>query len=364
MFKQAGIGISLRRVSRAGNILLALAAAFPLIEAAKAQSFTNISLDSSAHREVRLSFRAFGPSGPAVRAEGPFLPRANALQSAFAPVAQPGAAPNSATAGGFASAGIAALAFSQFIAWGAPEPLPANSSDFTSSAIVAHLAPGETSHRPAEAPGRNITPGIFGSTALPIASLPQTSRWRQLLAERADRHFSGPCNDTSGLCRNALFRSLLETVNNARKLTPLQQIERVNRTVNRLVRYRTDFEHYGVADYWSNFGETVMAGAGDCEDIAIVKMWMLRALGFSEGDLELVIVRHTRLGVDHAVLAIAVDGEKRIADNLSDAVRPESELRHYRPVFSFAGAGGSWLHGFKRQDGERIRVALLRGMLD
>ena len=38
------------------------------------------------------------------------------------------------------------------------------------------------------------------------------------------------------------------------------------------IDYRTDEELYGVSDYWASARETETAGAGDCEDYAIVTL--------------------------------------------------------------------------------------------
>ena len=48
----------------------------------------------------------------------------------------------------------------------------------------------------------------------------------------------------------------------------------------------------GVADFWANAGETLRRGTGDSEDIAIVKMQVLKAAGFNPKDLYISIGRH------------------------------------------------------------------------
>src|SRR5690606_14846780 len=86
-------------------------------------------------------------------------------------------------------------------------------------------------------------------------------------------------------------------------------------------------------------------GRGDCEDYATTKMWLLLALGFSPDQLQLVILQDTRRGLYHAVLAVHLDGQRYILDNLSNSVRRDTQIANYMPLISFV-ADRTFIHGF------------------
>ena len=130
------------------------------------------------------------------------------------------------------------------------------------------------------------------------------------------------------------------------KIFPKREIVRsVNAEVNANIAYRSDGDSYGKFDYWADAIETMNRSAGDCEDLAILKMWLLINLGVAPDDLYIVVVRSRHLAAQHAVLALRTEGTFLILDSLAREITPADEIRDYIPVFSVSGKS-IWLHGF------------------
>jgi len=119
----------------------------------------------------------------------------------------------------------------------------------------------------------------------------------------------------------------------------------VNAWTNRQIRYTEDAQQYATADYWADPRQTLKRGAGDCEDIAILKMQLLAAAGVPRSAMFLTIARDLARHADHALLVVR-DGERYwLLDNATDALVDASTAQDYRPIFSF-GESGKWLHGY------------------
>lgn len=121
----------------------------------------------------------------------------------------------------------------------------------------------------------------------------------------------------------------------------------VNSWANARIRYVEDRELYGRADYWANASSTLRRRAGDCEDIAIVKMQLLAAAGVPRSDMYLTIARDLVRNADHAVLVVNLDGRYWLLDNATNELL-DGRLGHdYRPIMSFS-ADSRWLHGYSQ----------------
>jgi predicted transglutaminase-like cysteine proteinase len=113
---------------------------------------------------------------------------------------------------------------------------------------------------------------------------------------------------------------------------PVAQLRAVNRFVNRW-QSRTDQDNYQTMDYWAS-PLTFLQRSGDCEDYAIIKYVSLRQIGFDAEQLRLVVVRDVLRDVAHAVLAVHVEHEVFILDNLFQAVLPQHMVSQYMPYYS------------------------------
>src|SRR5258708_23871036 len=91
-----------------------------------------------------------------------------------------------------------------------------------------------------------------------------------------------------------------------------QQIERINRQVNKLIEPVTDLDHWGVEDQW----DYPMDGKGDCEDYALLKRRLLIEAGLPRQALLMTVVRDQQ-DEGHAVLTVTTDHGDYVLDNLS-----------------------------------------------
>jgi predicted transglutaminase-like cysteine proteinase len=207
-------------------------------------------------------------------------------------------------------------------------------------------------------------PHVFGSIALRIANTARSPRWHEIMAEHGQDYLTAGCG-SDPVCASPALRRLKETLGEARRLDERSAAAAINRAVNGVINHKSDRELYGVADYWAGFRATVERGAGDCEDIALVKMWMLNALGIPLDRIHLVLVRSQELRADHAVLIVRFGDDALVLDNLSndlseDRVSDEGGTRHYLPLLSFS-ASGEWIHGFPSHRANRSRGAFAAG---
>jgi predicted transglutaminase-like cysteine proteinase len=170
-------------------------------------------------------------------------------------------------------------------------------------------------------------PDVFGSVALRVGRTPLDRRWR------AVEHAS-----VTGA--PARFAAALQS------FAAVEQLRLVNRYVNRQVRYVDDERRFGRADVWSSANETLRSGRGDCEDYAIAKLQLLRAAGFRQHDLYLVIVRDLVRRADHAVVAARAAGHMYVLDDGTSELLESGDVSDYRPVLTFASYG-EWTHGYR-----------------
>lgn len=210
---------------------------------------------------------------------------------------------------------------------------PVPQARVTSAAYTpAVLRPAPYFRQARPEPARTIAsdrPDVFGSVALAIPRTPLDGRWQRV--ERA--RIGGTAGAFAASLRGA---------------APTARIDAVNRYVNRRVSFVDDSRQWGTADRWSAALDTLRRGRGDCEDYAIAKLQMLRAAGFSDRDLYLVIARDLVRQQDHAVLVVRASGRLLLLDNGTDRIGDASLAQDYRPVFTYA-AGKRWTHGYRRQ---------------
>jgi len=137
--------------------------------------------------------------------------------------------------------------------------------------------------------------------------------------------------------------------------TRYQQASFVQSTINGKLIYRLDQDNWGTKDYWASADETIARGAGDCEDLALVKLQALRQLGFHERDLFLMTGTRPS-GEEHALLLVRIDGRYWVLeDGLNRMVRAES-FNAFIPAVTY-GAGWKWVHGPRQADANAAAVA-------
>lgn len=182
---------------------------------------------------------------------------------------------------------------------------------------------------------------LFGSSEVYAPSTWRFKQWTNMLA-RADaeskdaQHVCASRHDTH--CVPAEWQDLIDQL---RGLDLRQQIAIANRAINRHPYVPTTVNWHR-SMYWETAFEFLRHG-GQCQDYAIAKYLLLRAAGVSAKQMRLVVLRDTVLDLDHAVLAVYVDGEPLLLDNLRDDIVPASSVSEYRPYYSI-NENGWWTH--------------------
>ena len=127
---------------------------------------------------------------------------------------------------------------------------------------------------------------------------------------------------------------MLQLVELGRQRAGRARLGEINRAVNLSIRAASDWSQYGVDDFWSAPLATIEKGAGDCEDYAILKYLALREAGISPDDLRLLIVSYPRRRTIHAVLAVHLDEEWLLLDNLTMVMVNSLEATQYQPLIA------------------------------
>ena len=127
------------------------------------------------------------------------------------------------------------------------------------------------------------------------------------------------------------------------RIQPAGGHARVNRFAN-YAPYVTDPVNYGVPDYWATPIQFLNKD-GDCEDYAIIKFMSLRALGFDNDQMRVVVLLDMNLNAGHAVLIVYLDGTAWLLDNqVRDVVRADV-VHHYHALYS-VNETTWWLHRY------------------
>ncbi len=106
------------------------------------------------------------------------------------------------------------------------------------------------------------------------------------------------------------------------------QLDVVNRWFNRAT-YVSDATNWRTLDHWEPINEFLARG-GDCEDFAIAKYAMLRALGVPAEQMRLLIVEDRRKRETHAVLAVETPTGTWLLDNQLADVTLVEDAKNYR----------------------------------
>ena len=178
-------------------------------------------------------------------------------------------------------------------------------------------------------PGRAVvrSDDFLASKRVAIARSPFDPAWARIRNERIDPKLANALGRMSG--GQASFAMLTA----------------VNSWANARVRYVEDDQLYGRGDYWASARQTLRKRAGDCEDIAIVKMQLLAAMGVDRSDMFLTIVRDLARNADHAVLIVRLGERNWLLDNSTSEVLDASYSHDYRPILSYSD-NRKWIHGY------------------
>lgn len=209
------------------------------------------------------------------------------------------------------------------------------------AACAASAAPAETGvdplapidWRPMHAAARSsspISPDVFGTVALNAGITDYGARWRRVsAADLADPRLAGLAAAASAL-------------------DPLARLAVVQSEVRRRIAWREERD-----GYWAQAGETLTRGTGDSDDIAILKMQALKAMGFAARDIYLSIGRDSQRGADTRLL-VRAGGRFYVLDDRAERPLAAEHYAGFVPVITL-GKNSAWLHG--RRIGSREQGA-------
>jgi len=140
----------------------------------------------------------------------------------------------------------------------------------------------------------------------------------------------------------------------AKDLPEQDKLIQVNKFFNQHIKFRNDISLWGMNDYWATPLEFIIKGAGDCEDYSIAKYFTLQELGVPEEKMRITYVKALKLNQAHMVLTYftTVRSVPVVLDNLITEIKPATERRDLKPVYSFNGSG-LWL-AKTRGNGKRV----------
>jgi predicted transglutaminase-like cysteine proteinase len=185
----------------------------------------------------------------------------------------------------------------------------------------------------AMAPSISAQPVLLGTTEFRAPSLTGLPHWQRVLQRiEVERRTYRACAAAEANCPSRGAAAWQVMIRNQAGRAPLDQLDTVNRFLNGW-HYKEDPANYGRRDYWATPLEFLLR-SGDCEDYAIAKYVTLRQLGFPAERLRLVVVHDMVRDLAHAVLAVYLDDQVYILDNLIRAVLPQEEITHYVPYYS------------------------------
>lgn len=192
-----------------------------------------------------------------------------------------------------------------------------------------------------------IIPAVFGSVALSMRNFPVAARWAPVY-----KAIVGCAADTGCERKNAAFTAIVDA---AKAKGFSDRLAFVNNSINRLIAYRKDNVVYGKMDYWAKPSEILERRAGDCEDFAILKMTALLEAGIPAQSMSLVVLQDRKRKFFHAVLSVSTASGAFILDSLGNAVRRDSDLPDYVPLYSFS-MDRAWIHGSRTGGAEMADI--------
>ncbi|SMF63088.1 transglutaminase-like cysteine proteinase BTLCP [Tistlia consotensis] len=208
------------------------------------------------------------------------------------------------------------------------------------AAAFALLATDAGAPARAAAGGDQPLDHVFGSKTFRNGNLKLFPKWEGMLSRYfAEGQVADSC--TPGLFSRCDLADWQEFLDGEKGREPMRQLDAVNRYMNEH-RYIIDPVNWGVDDYWATPLQFLHKD-GDCEDYAIAKFMSLRALGWPDDALRIVVVNDLNLRVQHAILVVSLGGEAYVLDNQSPSVMRADRIRHYRPVYS-VNEEAWWLH--------------------
>jgi predicted transglutaminase-like cysteine proteinase len=200
-----------------------------------------------------------------------------------------------------------------------------------------------------------------GAVAVSVPRIGENPRWRRIVEQGPQALRGVECADGSlERCGGSVWPRWHELLRKVSALHGEERLQAVNEGMNDLLTYASDDETYGVGDHWATLEESMERGRGDCEDIAIAKMWLLNAAGIELSNMRLVVVKDTLRNLDHAVLSVVENGHQYVLDNTATKVGHADWMRGYRPIYALS-ASQSWIYGMRVPAAPPLQVTQTSG---
>lgn len=171
---------------------------------------------------------------------------------------------------------------------------------------------------------------LFNSAEMRVA-LTNMPKWQRVIsAENSAPTFVG--DSLSSNIRPGLANQWKDLKSKLSGASAMEKVRAVNSFFNQWP-YRNDPEAYGQPDYWATPAEFIKK-SGDCEDYAIVKYYALKSLGIDASTMRIVVLQDTVRNLAHAVLAVYMNNNIYILDNVSNLLLTQDLISNYMPQFS------------------------------
>lgn len=143
----------------------------------------------------------------------------------------------------------------------------------------------------------------------------------------------------------------------------LDILNEVNDFYNRKINWISDEVLWDEKDYWATPLETVMNGAGDCEDFAILKFFSLLDKGISRMHLRLMYAKIK--DTPHMVVCYVKGDEHLVLDNIDQQIIELKYRDDLTPVYSF-NLNGVWVVTKTKSEhiGRPNNLTLWKNLLD
>ena len=211
---------------------------------------------------------------------------------------------------------------------------------FLALAIIALMLPATVQAQ--EIRTQPAALSLFNSTEISSPNLSSFTNWSSVLRRFADvQRIDATRCATMASDRSCRLDDWEKIIANAKPLSHIEQLRLVNDRMNSK-RYIVDPVNWGMNDYWATVFEFLDRN-GDCEDYAVSKYVTLRRLGWSVDSMRIVILRDTKLNLNHAILAAYTEEGIYIGDNQVEEIEKASSIRHYKPIYSI-NENSWWLH--------------------
>jgi len=165
--------------------------------------------------------------------------------------------------------------------------------------------------------------------------LPQ---WQQVMRQLPQQENQVRACLSRRVCSDPGVLWLAQIIERSHGRSPIQQAAEVNSALNRKP-YRTDQEQFGREDVWESPVTFAHLG-GDCEDYAIAKYFVLKLLGFKDGNLRIVVLTSDGGQEVHALLLVRAEQSWLILDNRTDRLQDLGEFSGWRPQYAVNETGG------------------------